>query len=237
VQPNKAIVGANAFAHSSGIHQDGILKERTTYEIMDPADVGISESKIILSPRSGRAALRHRLEVLGHTFEDAGFEKIYERFLTVADRKKTIYDEDLEALATDEARLVNQTYELVQLQVTCGDSAIPTATVKLRHANKAVLMDADTGNGPVDAIYRAINRIVKVPNELIEISLQSVTEGTDAQAAVTIRVRAGEEVFSGHAAHTDIIVAAAKAYLNALNKQLLQQPGRITQPESERVGV
>ena len=157
--------------------------------------------------------------------------------MTVADRKKTIYDEDLEALATDEARLVNQTYELVQLQVTCGDSAIPTATVKLRHANRAVLMDADTGNGPVDAIYRAINRIVKVPNELIEISLQSVTEGTDAQAAVTIRVRAGEEVFSGHAAHTDIIVAAAKAYLNALNKQLLQQPGRIEQPESERVGV
>ena len=237
VQPNKAIVGANAFAHSSGIHQDGILKERTTYEIMDPADVGISESKIILSPRSGRAALKHRLEVLGHTFEDPAFEKVYERFLEVADRKKTIYDEDLEALATDEARLVNQTYELVQLQVTCGDSAIPTATVKLRHANRAVLMDADTGNGPVDAIYRAINRIVKVPNELIEISLQSVTEGTDAQAAVTIRVRSGEEVFSGHAAHTDIIVAAAKAYLNALNKQLLNQPGRVTQPASERVGV
>ena len=239
VQPNKAIVGANAFAHSSGIHQDGILKERSTYEIMDPADVGISESKIVLSPRSGRHALRHRLEILGYAFEgDDDFEKVYTRFLEVADRKKTVYDEDLEAIASDEVRHGSQTYELVQLQVTCGDGSIPTATVKLRHENRAILMDADTGNGPVDAVYRAINRIVKAENELIEIGLQSVTEGTDAQASVTIRVRAGDEIFSGHAAHTDIIVAAAKAYLSALNKLLVHQPGRLeVTEEAERVGV
>jgi 2-isopropylmalate synthase len=230
VQPNKAIVGANAFAHSSGIHQDGVLKERTTYEIMDPQDVGVKDSKIILSPRSGRAALRHRLEVLGKTFGtekgEAQFEKIYQRFLAVADRKKLIYDEDLEAIASDEVRLAPQVYELVQLQVTSGDGTMPTATVKLRHENRAILMDADTGNGPVDAVYRAINRIVKVPNELIEISLHSVTEGTDAQAEVTIRIRSGDDIFSGHAANTDIIVAATRAYLSALNKLLGKLPGR-----------
>ncbi len=227
VQPNKAIVGANAFAHSSGIHQDGVLKERTTYEIIDPRTVGINESKIVLSPRSGRHGVRHRLAELGYTYEaDEQFEKVYQRFLAVADRKKTVYDEDLEALATDESRQVPQTYELVQLQVTCGDQALPTATVKLRHENRAILLDADTGNGPVDAVYRAINRIVRVPNDLIEISLQSVTEGTDAQAEVTIRIRSGDDIYSGHAAHTDIIVAATKGYLNALNKLLAKAPSR-----------
>jgi 2-isopropylmalate synthase len=234
VQPNKAIVGANAFAHSSGIHQDGVLKERTTYEIMDPKSVGITESKIVLSPRSGRAGVRHRLTELGVRFEDeAQFEKIYQRFLEVADRKKTIYDEDLEALATDEARQGTQVFELIQLQVTCGDQAIPTATVKLRREGKEI-MDADTGNGPVDAIYRAVNRIVGVPNELTEISLQSVTEGTDAQAGVTIRIRSGEEIFTGHSAHTDIIVASTKAYLSALNKLLDKQPGRQENTVKER---
>jgi 2-isopropylmalate synthase, bacterial type len=227
VQPNKSIVGANAFAHSSGIHQDGVLKERTTYEIIDPKTVGINESKIILSPRSGRHGVKHRLGELGFTFEDdEQFERVYQRFLTVADRKKVVYDEDLEALATDEARQGAQVYELVQVQVVCGDSGMPTATVKLRHENRAILMDADTGNGPVDAVYRAINRIVRVPNDLTEIALQSVTEGTDAQASITIRIRAGEEVFTGYAAHTDIIVAATKAYLNALNKLLARAPGK-----------
>lgn len=239
VQPNKAIVGANAFAHSSGIHQDGVLKERSTYEIIDPKTVGINESKIILSPRSGRAGVKHRLTELGYTFEaDEQFERIYQRFLGVADRKKVVYDEDLEALATDESRhSATQTYELVTLQVTCGDGAIPTATVKLRHENRAILMDADTGNGPVDAVYRAINRIVRVPNDLTEIALQSVTEGTDAQAAITIRVRAGDDIFTGHAAHTDIIVAAAKAYLNALNKLLAKEPGRQANAVIERALV
>lgn len=226
VQPNKAIVGANAFAHSSGIHQDGVLKERSTYEIIDPADVGISESKIILSPRSGRHALKHRLEVLGHTFEaDDAFEKVYQRFLLVADQKKLVYDEDLEAIASDEVQIIGRAYELSQLQVMCGDHSIPTATVSLRHANGGILTDSHHGNGPVDAVYRAVNRIVNVPNELIEISLQSVTEGTDALANVTIRVRSGDDIYSGHAAHTDIIVASTKAYVNALNKLIMDKQG------------
>ena len=227
VQPNKAIVGANAFAHSSGIHQDGVLKERSTYEIIDPKTVGITESKIILSARSGRAGVRHRLSELGHTFtSNEEFEKVYARFLSVADNKKVVYDEDLDAIVADEATTVPQTYELAQVQVTCGDQSIPTATVKLRHENRAVLMDADTGNGPVDAIYRAINRIVQVPNELIEFTVQSVTEGIDAMADVTIRIKAGDMVYTGRAAHTDIFVASAKAYLQALNKQIARVAGR-----------
>ena len=228
VQPNKAIVGANAFAHSSGIHQDGVLKERTTYEIIDPEMVGITESKIILSARSGRAGVRHRLSELGHRFaNDEEFERVYHRFLTVADSKKVVYDEDLDAIVSDEVTNVPQTYELVQVQVSAGDQAVPTATVKLRHHEKGLLLDADTGNGPVDAVYRAINRIVGVPNELIEFTVQSVTEGIDAMADVTIRIKAeGEVIYTGRAAHTDIFVASTKAYLQALNKQIARMSGR-----------
>ncbi len=228
VQPNKAIVGANAFAHSSGIHQDGVLKERTTYEIIDPKTVGITESKIILSARSGRHGVKHRLAELGHTFSsEDDFEKVYSRFLTVADNKKIVYDEDLAAIVGDEMTTVPQTYELVQVQVSCGDAAIPTATVKLRHENRAVLMDADTGNGPVDAVYRAINRIVQVPNQLVEYTVQSVTEGIDAMADVTIRIKADDMIYTGRAAHTDIFVASTKAYLQALNKQIARVAGRL----------
>lgn len=228
VQPNKAIVGANAFAHSSGIHQDGVLKERTTYEIIDPETVGITESKIILSARSGRAGVRHRLSELGHRFSvDEEFERVYQRFLLVADNKKVVYDEDLDAIVSDEVTTVPQTYELVQVQISAGDQAIPTATVKLRHTEKGILLDADTGNGPVDAVYRAINRIVQVPNDLIEYTVQSVTEGIDAMADVTIRIKAdGDMVYTGRAAHTDIFVASTKAYLQALNKQIARVSGR-----------
>jgi 2-isopropylmalate synthase len=220
VQPNKAIVGANAFSHSSGIHQDGVLKERSTYEIIDPKSIGINESKIILSARSGRHGVRHRLEELGYTFSsEADFEKIYQRFLRVADSKKVVYDNDLKAIVSDSITTVPQIYELVHVQITCGDPAIPTATVQLKHEGE-LLRDADTGNGPVDAIYRAINRIVQVPNDLIEYTVQSVTEGIDAMADVTIRLRADNYIFTGRAAHTDIVAASAKAYLQALNKQL-----------------
>ena len=228
VQPNKAIVGANAFAHSSGIHQDGVLKERTTYEIIDPAVVGISESKIILSARSGRAGVRHRLSELGHRFSgEDEFERIYQRFLTVADNKKVVYDEDLDAIVSDEVTIVPQTYQLVQVQVSTGDQAIPTATVKLKHVDNGVLIDADTGNGPVDAVYRAVNRIVQVPNDLIEYTVQSVTEGIDAMAHVTIRIKAdGDMIYTGSSASTDIFVASTRAYLQALNKQIARMSGR-----------
>lgn len=218
VQPNKAIVGANAFAHSSGIHQDGVLKERTTYEIIDPADVGILESKIVLSARSGRAALKHRLTELGYAFDETQIDKIYVRFLDVADRKKQVFDEDLAAIAGDETSAVPQTYELLHVQVSCGDKLIPTATVSVRDAQGRELIDSCHGTGPVDAVYRAINRIVNIENELIEFSIQAVTEGIDALADVTIRVRRGNDIYTGKGAHTDIVVASGKAYVHALNK-------------------
>jgi 2-isopropylmalate synthase len=227
IQPNKAIVGANAFAHSSGIHQDGVLKERTTYEILDPRTVGITESKIILSARSGRHGVKHRLQELGYKFDNPDeFEKVYDRFLKLADSKKVVYDEDLKAIVSDEVSTVYQTYELEHVQVSCGDHAVPTATVRLRFEGKDIVMDADTGNGPVDAIYRAINRIVQLQNELIEYTVKSVTEGIDAMADVTIRLKVEDDIYTGHAAHTDIIVASAKAYLQALNKQIVKQSGR-----------
>ncbi|MDH7487364.1 MAG: 2-isopropylmalate synthase [Anaerolineae bacterium] len=228
VQPNKAIVGANAFAHSSGIHQDGVLKERTTYEIINPRDVGVPDSEIILSARSGRHGLRHRLAELGYLLDEEQFEKVYQRFLEVADRKKTVDTRDLEAIVEDEVRMFfEETYHLEQVQVTCGDHSIPTATVRIRGPDGQVYCDADHGTGPVDAVYRAINRVIGEPNELIEFSIQAVTEGIDAVARVTIRIQAEEpvsengverRVFSGRGADTDTIVACAKAYMFALNR-------------------
>ncbi|MEA3338369.1 MAG: 2-isopropylmalate synthase [Chloroflexota bacterium] len=226
VQPNKAIVGANAFAHSSGIHQDGVLKERTTYEIIDPRDVGVPDSEIILSARSGRAGLRHRLAELSYTLGEEQFEKVYERFLNVADKKKTVDTRDLEAIVADEVQMFfAETYHLEQVQISCGSRSIPTATVRIKGPNGQVVCDADHGTGPVDAVCRAINRVIGEPNELIEFSVQAVTEGIDAVGRVTIRIQADEpvngaarRVFSGHGADTDIVTASAKAYMFALNR-------------------
>jgi 2-isopropylmalate synthase len=226
IQPNKAIVGVNAFAHSSGIHQDGVLKERTTYEIINPRDVGVPDSAIILSARSGRHGLRHRLAELGLILDEDQFEKVYERFLEVADRKKTVDTRDLEAIVDDEAHMFfEETYHLEQVQVSCGSQSIPTATVRIKKPDGNVVCDADHGTGPVDAIYRAINRVIGEPNELIEFSVQAVTEGIDAVGRVTIRIQADKpvnggarRVFSGHGADTDIVTASAKAYMFALNR-------------------
>ena len=229
VQPNKAIIGANAFAHSSGIHQDGVLKERTTYEIIDPHEVGIPENKILLTARSGRHALQHRLSELGYQLEAHQIDKVYERFLKVADQKKMVYDEDLEAIVADETSAVNISYELLQVQVSTGDHSIPTATVQLRDQDGKVLTDSDHGTGPVDAIYRAINRIVQVENDLIEFSIQAVTGGIDALAEVTIRIRHGDNIYTGRGADPDICVASANAYMHALNK-LLDRKTTASQP-------
>jgi len=226
VQPNKAIVGSNAFAHSSGIHQDGVLKERSTYEIINPLDVGVPNSEIILSARSGRHGLRHRLEELGYRLDDEKFERVYRRFLQVADKKKTVDTRDLEAIVSDEAEIFfEETYQLEHVQITCGDHSIPTATVKIRGPNGEVYCDADHGTGPVDAVYRAINRVIGEPNQLIEFSIEAITEGIDAVGRVTIRIQADEPinggartVFSGHGADNDIVVASAKAYMFALNR-------------------
>jgi len=230
VQPNKAIVGANAFAHSSGIHQDGVLKERSTYEIIDPADVGVGGSSIILSARSGRHALRHRLEELGFELPDHEFEPIYAAFLDLADKKKEVYDEDLEALVGERERTLEEVYHLERVQVVCGDPGIPTATVELVDRDGNHLIDASHGTGPVDAVYKAINRMIDVENDLSEFSVKAVTRGIDALGEVTIRVTAGDgRVFTGRGAHSDIIVASAKAYTNALNRLLESQQRTIAE--------
>jgi 2-isopropylmalate synthase len=226
VQPNKSIVGANAFAHSSGIHQDGVLKERSTYEIIDPADVGVGGSAIVLTARSGRAALRHRLDQMGYELAEEEFERVYAEFLELADKKKEVYDEDLETLVSESERTsAGEVYHLQTLHVMCGDPGIPTATVELVEvATDEHFIDSSHGSGPVDAVYRAINRMIDVENDLIEFSVQSVTRGIDALGEVTIRVRSGEgRVFTGRGAHSDIITASARAYVNALNRLLVAE--------------
>lgn len=224
VQPNKAIVGANAFAHSSGIHQDGVLKERSTYEIIDPADVGVGGSSIVLTARSGRHALKHRLEELGFALAAQEFEPVYDAFLELADKKKEVYDEDLEALVGEQERSLREEYHMQAVQVVCGEPGIPTATVELVDRAGNHLIDSSHGTGPVDAVYKAINRMIDVENDLTEFSVKSVTRGIDALGEVTIRVRAGDDrVFTGRGAHSDIIVASAKAYTNALNRLLISQ--------------
>ena len=226
VQPNKAIVGSNAFAHSSGIHQDGVLKERTTYEIINPRDVGVPDSEIILSARSGRHGLRHRLGELGYELDDEKFEKVYHRFLEVADKKKTVETRDLEAIVADEAEVFFlETYHLEHIQISCGDHSIPTATVRIKGPDGQIYCDSDHGTGPVDAVCRAIDRVIGEPNDLIEFSIEAITEGIDAVGRVTIRIRTDEPVngeartvFSGRGTDNDIVVASARAYMFALNR-------------------
>ncbi len=218
VQPNKAIVGANAFAHESGIHQDGILKNKLTYEIMDAQSIGLTDNQIVLGKHSGRNAFRTRLKELGFDLAETELNKAFLKFKDQADKKKEISDWDLEAIANDEIQQAPELFRLELVQVSCGSNARPTATVTLRTPGGEELTDAAIGTGPVDAVYKAINRVVNVPNQLIEFSVQSVTAGIDALGEVTIRLRYQEQVFSGHAANTDIIVASAQAYVNALNR-------------------
>jgi 2-isopropylmalate synthase len=228
VQPNKAIVGANAFSHESGIHQDGVLKNKLTYEIMDAQLIGLTDNQIILGKLSGRNAFGTRLRELGFELSETDLNKAFIRFKEVADKKKEITDWDLEAIVNDEIQQTPDLFKLELVQVSCGSNAKPTATVTLRNPEGEELIDAAIGTGPVDAVYKAINRVINVPNELIEFSVQSVTAGIDAIGEVTIRLRYEDRVFSGHAANTDIIVASAQAYVNALNRLytslLVKQP-------------
>ncbi|XZN97640.1 MAG: 2-isopropylmalate synthase [Microcoleus sp.] len=218
VQPNKAIVGANAFAHESGIHQDGVLKNKRTYEIMDAESIGLTENQIVLGKLSGRHAFHSRLKELGFEMGDDELNKAFVKFKDLADKKKEITDWDLEAIANNEVHQAPELFRLELVQVSCGDKSRPTATVTVRTPTGEELTDAAIGTGPVDAIYRAINRVVNLPNELIEFSVQSVTAGIDAIGEVTIRLRHQGQVFSGHSANTDIIVASAEAYISALNR-------------------
>lgn len=218
VQPNKAIVGTNAFAHESGIHQDGVLKNKRTYEIMDAESIGLNNNQIVLGKHSGRNAFRTRLKELGFELSETDLNNAFLKFKDMADKKKEISDWDLEAIVNDEIQQPPELFRLELVQVSCGDRSRPTATVTLRTPDGQELTDAAIGTGPVDAVYKAINRVVNVPNQLIEFSVQSVTAGIDALGEVTIRLKYDNRVYSGHAANTDIIVASAQAYVNALNR-------------------
>ena len=233
VPPNKAIVGANAFAHESGVHQDGVLKERTTYEIIDPKAVGFEETELVLGKLSGRHALQEKLQSLGYELSDAELDRVFARFKELADLKE-VTEADLEAIVADELFRPLEVYRLEQVQVVCGDKGIPTATVALRAPDGRVLVDSNHGTGPVDAVYRAINRIVGEEPRLIAFSIKAITGGLDAIGEVSIAVECPElsrkngkpRIFSGQGASTDIVVASAKAYLNALNKLLAAKGGK-----------
>ena len=238
VQPNKAIVGANAFAHEAGIHQDGMLKHEETYEIMRPETVGLQQSALVLGKHSGRHALRVRLAELGFEIDDdKELQRVFARFKEVADKKKTIGDADLEALMADERYQPREIYRLEGMQVACGTMGLATATVRLIGPDGATHVQAAVGTGPVDATYKAIDAIVCAPNTLLEFAVRSVTEGIDAIGEVSVRLEADNggkqtrtlpqtgrqqaRTFGGHGADTDIIVASANAYLAALNKMLV----------------
>jgi 2-isopropylmalate synthase len=220
VQPNKAIVGANAFRHESGIHQDGVIKVPITYEIMEPKTVGIPASSLVLGKLSGRHAFKERLAELGYSLSEADLDRAFSAFKELADKKKGVTDRDIESLIAEEQRTVSEVYHLDRVQISCGDRGIPTAAVRLTGPEGEVLADAALGTGPVDAVYKAINRIVKVPNELTEFTVKSVTEGIDAIGEVLIRIESEGITYTGRGADTDIIVASAKAYMNALNRLL-----------------
>ncbi len=221
LQPNKAIVGGNAFRHQSGIHQDGILKMRETYEIMDAKDIGWpTGAEIVLGKVSGRHGFKARLEALGYELSEEELSRAFLAFKELADKKQEIDDRDLEALVADKKRTSEEIYHLDFVQVTSGDHSTPTATVRLISPDGSVLADAALGTGPVDAIYKAINRIIQAPNQLTEFSVKSVTEGIDAQGEVTIRIESDGRSYVGRGADTDIMVASAKAYMNALNRLL-----------------
>jgi 2-isopropylmalate synthase len=215
IQPNKAIVGRNAFAHSSGIHQDGVLKRRDNYEIIDPRDVGISESSIVLTARSGRAALIHRLQKLGFKFAKKKLDEIYEQFLELADKKKDINDEDLMVLAGCEER-ADRSIKLEGLQVVCGKSSIPLATVRLNMFGVLVTESAE-GNGPIDASFNAVKKIVKKKVRLEEFLIQAITRGSDDLGKVHVQVVYKGVIYYGFAASTDIITASVEAFIDAIS--------------------
>ncbi|MGQ0644983.1 MAG: alpha-isopropylmalate synthase regulatory domain-containing protein, partial [Elusimicrobiota bacterium] len=223
VQPNKAVVGANAFAHSSGIHQDGVLKNRTTYEIMNPEDVGIEESTLLLTARSGRNGVNSRLRHLGYHLSPKALETLFEKFKALADKKKYVFDDDLIALADEERSQGPEIFSLDYLSTSSGMGVVPTATVRLKKEDK-VFQEAACGDGPVDAVYKAVDKITGMNVKLQDYGLRAVSSGKDAQGEVIVKVERDGMVVSGKGTSTDIIEASAKAYVNALNK-LAARPG------------
>jgi 2-isopropylmalate synthase len=223
VPRNKAIVGENAFAHEAGIHQDGMLKDQRTYEIMLPQDVGLHQTKLVLGKHSGKHALRVRLQELGYDLDRDELGKAFDRFKALADKKKTITDADLQALANQERLAPEEVFFLIDLQIACGKPGMPTATVRMRGPEGKETVRAAVGTGPVDAAFRAIDDVIGVPATLLEYSVHSVTAGIDAVGEVTVRIASDGDrtrVFGGYGADTDVLVASAKAYLAALNRMI-----------------
>ncbi len=217
VQPNKAIVGANAFAHESGIHQDGVLKERTTYEIIDPADIGLAKGSIVLGKHSGRHALKRKSEELGYSLSDEQLNRVFARFKELADVKKEIFDEDVEAILMDEVLRIPETYRLLSIGVMSGSNSLPTAAVRML-ADGEERSGAALGVGPIDATFRVIAELTGTTSRLLNFSVSSITGGTDAQGDVLVRLEDSGRVVVGQGMDPDIITAAAKAYLNGLNR-------------------
>ena len=217
VQPNKSVVGANAFAHHSGIHQDGVLKDRRTFEIMEPGEVGAGSS-LVLGKLSGRHALRERLSQLGYRLDEEELKRAFVRFKDLADRKREVTDRDLEAIVADERTGTEEAFRLEHLQVSCGTNLRPTATVRMQFPDGVSRESVALGDGPVDATYRAIDTLVQVEGELQEFAIQAISGGMDAVGEVSVRLRSNGTLASGHGADTDILVAAAKAYVHALNR-------------------
>jgi 2-isopropylmalate synthase len=217
VQRNKAIVGANAFAHEAGIHQDGILKQRLTYEIMDAKDIGLKENQLVLGKHSGRHALKRRLQDLGFSVAEGDLPKVFERFKELADKKKEVFDEDLQALMVEQSGAPREVYRLDHVQAVSGSNMLPTAAVRLSINGKTVL-GSGTGDGPVDAVYKTIDRLVGRQPKLTGYAIKAITGGTDAQGEVTVQFQSDGRTLTGRGAHTDIVLASAKAYVNALNR-------------------
>ncbi len=220
VQPNKAIVGKNAFSHEAGIHQDGVLKERRTYEIMKPEQIGRSHSEIVLGRHSGKHGLQARLKELGYTIEGEDFERVFQKFTEIADKKKAVYDDELIAIVSECLSIdMPEMLFLEHVQIMSGSSALPTATVELKKNNR-IIREAAIGNGPVDAIYKAINRIAGISPELEDYGISSISIGQDAMGEAMVSLKYEGKIYSGHGSSTDVLVASAKAYLNAMNKIL-----------------
>ncbi len=217
VQPNKAVVGSNAFAHESGIHQDGVLKEKETYEIMTPKSVGIPKSSLILGKLSGRHAFKERLKELGFQLSEQDFGLAFNRFKELADKKREIYDEDIESIVVEEILRMPHRFKLVYLNVIAGNITVPTATVKMEVDGK-LIQEAGFGDGPVDATFKTIKKITGTRSKLLQFAINAITGGTEAQGEVTVKLQEGGQTVMGQGADTDVIVASAKAYINALNK-------------------
>ncbi len=239
VQRNKAIVGQNAFAHEAGIHQHGILQERTTYEIMQPEDIGLVGTNLVLGKHSGRHAFRDRVKTLGFTFDDEIFQQLFDDFIVLADKKKEVYDSDITALIDNVTEIAHDCWKLISLHTSAGTGTVPTATLEMQSEDESqVRRDAATGDGPVDAVFRAMERITGVTARLQDYQVSSVSSGKDAQGEVTVALSVDGRTYHGRSVSTDVIEASARAYLKGLNKAIADAQSRTAtgkKPELQEV--